>query len=91
MSDDESRVSLSLGDLQTVLSILDVCSQRGAFKGNELEDIGKLYNHLELFIKQNKKSDPDPEPENDNESESSDNNDDLEEQKQVNNGDNKNV
>jgi len=83
MSDEESRVSLSLGDLQTVLSILDVCSQRGAFKGGELEDIGKLYNHLETFVKQNKKPDTEPEPESEG--------NDEEETKQVNTGDNKNV
>jgi len=81
MSDEESRVSLSLGDLQTVLSILDVCSQRGAFKGGELEDIGKLYNHLETFVKQNKKSEPEPESDGTDEDET----------KQVNTGDNKNV
>jgi len=85
MSGEESNVSLSLGDLQTVLSILDVCSQRGAFKGGELEDVGKLYNHLQTFIKQNKKSEPEPEPEPE-----SDGND-GEDQQQVNTGENKSV
>jgi hypothetical protein len=80
---DESGVSLSLGDLQTVLSILDICSQRGAFKGGEMEDVGKLYNHLQTFIKQNKKPEPEPEPESDG--------NDEEEQQQVNTGENKSV
>ena len=83
MSNEETRVSLSLGDLQTVLSILDVCSQRGAFKGGELEDIGKLYNHIETFVKQNKKPATEPEPESDG--------NDEEEPKQVNTSENKNV
>jgi hypothetical protein len=86
MSGEESNVSLSLGDLQTVLSILDICSQRGAFKGGEMQDVGQLYNHLQTFIKQNKKPEPVPEPENEPESDGNDG-----EEQQVNTGENKSV
>ena len=50
----EQKVSLSLGDLQAVLNLIDLSSSRGSFRANELEDVGRLYNHLSLFIKQTK-------------------------------------
>ena len=35
-------VQLSLGDIQTFVQIIDLCSKRGAFEGAELEAIGAL-------------------------------------------------
>jgi hypothetical protein len=53
MSDNtEQKVSLSLGDLQAVMNLIDLCSSRGAFRANELEGVGRLHNHLGMFIKQ---------------------------------------
>ena len=33
---NEQPVSITLGDLSTLLQIIDVCSQRGGFQGQEL-------------------------------------------------------
>ena len=57
MSDNnEEKVSLSLGDLQAVMNLIDLSSSRGTFRANELEGVGRLYNHLGLFIKQTQAS-----------------------------------
>lgn len=41
---------LSISDLQSLKSIIDVASQRGAFKPNEMAVVGTTYNKLETFL-----------------------------------------
>ena len=41
---------LYISDLVALKSIIDVASQRGAFKANELEAVGKTYNKLNNFL-----------------------------------------
>lgn len=41
---------LNVSDLTAVKSIIDVATQRGAFRANELEDVGKIYNKLTAFL-----------------------------------------
>jgi hypothetical protein len=41
---------LNINDLSALRSILDVASQRGAFKAAELEAVGKIYNKLNSFL-----------------------------------------
>ncbi len=41
---------LNISDLVALKSIIDVASQRGAFKANELEAVGKIYNKLNSFL-----------------------------------------
>ena len=53
MDNQDSPIALSLNDLQQVLNIFDVCTQRSAFRAAELEVVGRLYNHLSRFVKQN--------------------------------------
>jgi len=43
-------VQLSLGDIQTFVSIIDICSKRGAFEGAELEAIGALRGKTVKFL-----------------------------------------
>lgn len=43
-------VDLNIQDLVGLKSIVDVATQRGAFKAAELEAVGKLYNRLSGFI-----------------------------------------
>jgi hypothetical protein len=50
---ETEKASLTINDLQMVLSVIDTCSKRGAFKPQEFEAVGKLFNHLTLFVKQN--------------------------------------
>jgi hypothetical protein len=41
---------LNLNDLAALKSIVEVASQRGAFKAAELESVGKIYNKLNTFL-----------------------------------------
>jgi uncharacterized phage protein gp47/JayE len=41
---------LNIQDLVGLKSVIDVATQRGAFKAAEMEAIGKLYNRLNAFI-----------------------------------------
>jgi hypothetical protein len=41
---------LNINDLVAIRNIIDVASQRGAFKANELESVGKTYNKLAGFL-----------------------------------------
>lgn len=49
----EQPVSITLGDLSTLLQIIDVCSQRGGFQGQELAGVGMLRNKVETYLRQN--------------------------------------
>jgi hypothetical protein len=46
---------ITINDLASVCEIINVCNKRGAFLLEEFEPIGKLYNKLKLFIKENSK------------------------------------
>lgn len=41
---------LTVQDLQAIKSIIDVASQRGAFKPGEMMTVGQTYNKLEQFL-----------------------------------------
>tara|TARA_R110000851_G_scaffold149970_2_gene290707 strand:+ start:5747 stop:5995 length:249 start_codon:yes stop_codon:yes gene_type:complete len=41
---------LSVQDLQALKQIIDVASSRGAFKPNEMVQIGQTYNKLDSFL-----------------------------------------
>lgn len=41
---------LNISDLAALRSIIDVATQRGAFKAAELEAVGKVYNKLNTFL-----------------------------------------
>jgi hypothetical protein len=41
---------LNVNDLNSVRSIIDIATTRGAFKANELEAVGKTYNKLTAFL-----------------------------------------
>jgi hypothetical protein len=41
---------LTINDLNAVKTVIDVATQRGAFKASELEAVGKVYNKLSTFL-----------------------------------------
>jgi hypothetical protein len=41
---------LTVNDLTAIKQVIDVASQRGAFKPNEMVSVGTIYNKLELFL-----------------------------------------
>ena len=46
----QAPVELTVQDLGVLRSIIDVASQRGAFKANEMEAVGKTFNKLDTFL-----------------------------------------
>jgi hypothetical protein len=42
--------SISLNDLQLLLQIVDLSSNRGAFRGAELTTVGAIYDKLNAFL-----------------------------------------
>ena len=54
--------SLTLQDLVLVAQIIQLTSQRGAFKAEELADVGGLYNKLVAFLQSTGALNPAPAP-----------------------------
>ena len=48
----EQEAVITLGDISTLLQIIDVVSTRGGFQGQELAGVGMLRNKLEAFLRQ---------------------------------------
>ena len=48
----EQEAVITLGDISTLLQVIDVVSTRGGFQGQELAGIGMLRNKLEAFLRQ---------------------------------------
>lgn len=42
--------SITINDMKNVLMVIDVCTQRGAFRGNELTSIGMLHDKVSAFV-----------------------------------------
>jgi len=55
-------VQLSLADIQTFVSIIDICSKRGAFEGAELEAIGALRGKTVKFLEASQPTPEEGEP-----------------------------
>ena len=43
--------SLGVQDLQNCAQVIDIAVSRGAFRANEVAQVGAVYNKLEAFIK----------------------------------------
>jgi len=41
---------ISLADFAAALQVIDVCTARGAFRGEELSSVGQLRDRLKLFV-----------------------------------------
>lgn len=46
----QQAVDLNINDLVALKSIIDVASTRGAFRANEMEAVGKVFNKLSSFL-----------------------------------------
>tara|TARA_B100000214_G_scaffold98827_1_gene68820 strand:- start:208 stop:411 length:204 start_codon:yes stop_codon:yes gene_type:complete len=47
---EDSKATMNVGDIQTMITIIDLASQRGAFRAPELKSIGEYYEKLSSFI-----------------------------------------
>lgn len=43
---------LTITDMMSIRNIIDAACSRGAFKANEMQSIGEVYNKLNVFIEQ---------------------------------------
>lgn len=50
----KDSVNISINDIISVVSLIDIVSSRGAFKGQELTTVGSLRDKFESFIEHNK-------------------------------------
>jgi len=50
----EEQVQLSLQDIATCVQVIDICSKRGGFEGQEMEAVGGLRNRIVKFLEANK-------------------------------------
>lgn len=48
------ETSLTVNDLATVVNIIDVCVERGAFKGNEMLSVGQLREKIATVVNANR-------------------------------------
>lgn len=53
MQQQQEPVSIALGDIATMVQVIDVVSQRGGFQGQEMAGVGMLRNKLAAFVQQN--------------------------------------
>jgi hypothetical protein len=44
------NITLTINDLATLRNIVDLASTRGAFRANELQEVGEIYNRLNQFV-----------------------------------------
>lgn len=44
-------MNLTISDLATMANVIDIATQRGSFRANELKPIGELYEKLTEFVK----------------------------------------
>lgn len=49
-ADANESIQLTLTDLSAMKSIIDIASQRGTFKPNEMMIVGQTYNKLTAFL-----------------------------------------
>jgi hypothetical protein len=50
MSEQVTSPELNLNDLAAMRSLIDVVTQRGVFKANELSAVGVLYDKINAFL-----------------------------------------
>ena len=51
---EQAAPSLGIADLAAMVQVIDIVSERGAFKGPELESVGILRGRIARFIDANK-------------------------------------
>lgn len=59
----EQPASLGLSDLALMANIIQVTSERGAIKANEMSAVGTLYTKLVTFVNANIPQQPEQQPE----------------------------
>lgn len=50
MDNDNTSVQLTVTDLNIIKNILDISCSRGAFRANEMQTVGLIYDKLTAFL-----------------------------------------
>ena len=50
-SNAQGPESINLSDLQALLNVIDIATERGAFRGKELSQVGAVYDKLDVFLR----------------------------------------
>ena len=53
MKQQQQKIEITINDYKTMCGVIDIASQRGAFRANDLAGVGMLHNKLIEYIKQN--------------------------------------
>jgi hypothetical protein len=53
MNTEQSKPTIEINDIASVVQLIDVCSTRGAFRGEELATVGGLRTKLTEIVKAN--------------------------------------
>jgi len=49
---NETATELNIQDLALARAVIELATERGTFKANEIANVGALYNKLDAFLKQ---------------------------------------
>ena len=63
MPDTSSKPTIDINDIASVVQLIDVCSTRGAFRGEELATVGGLRTKLTEIVKANQPAPESPKAE----------------------------
>lgn len=50
---EQAQEQISLQDIAFMVKLIDICTKRGAFEGNELATIGAIREKFDAFVKAN--------------------------------------
>ena len=53
MAEEATAPTIGVTDLESCVKIIDACTQRGAFKGDELTSVGTVRDRLVAFVEAN--------------------------------------
>lgn len=60
--ENTAQNQITISDLDVLRNVIDLASSRGAFRANELQQVGELYNKLTRFLEAAVASLPQSEP-----------------------------
>lgn len=69
VAEEAQTPDINFNDIRNILSVIDACASRGAFKGEEMQSVGALRNKVAAFVEANMPEqepadeDVDPDPE----------------------------
>lgn len=53
MEEQNQKTPITLADIAVAVKIIDVCAERGAFKGDEMANVGRVREKFAAFVKEN--------------------------------------